>query len=396
MGSSTESVEHPMSFLLADDYVFDFPQTGDIREGQVVAHRNSEILIDIGSKSEGIIFGSELENMDKGTREKLTVGNWVSVFVVSPEDRNGNIILSYSKAMEEEDWRTAVELLESQDVFSGNIIGANRGGVLVKLGYVRGFIPASQLSVEHRANSRGATNEEKLRSLIGEEVTAKVIEVDRSRNRLILSERAAMKEIRAAQRATLMDELQEGDVREGYVVNIADFGAFVDIGGVQGLVHLSELSWKRISHPSEVVMVGDTIDVVVISVDKDRGRVALSLKRMQPDPWSIVNETYDVGALVEVTITKITNYGAFARLNDDFALEGLIHVSEMASEHIEHPQDVVEKGQVVAARIIRIDSQQRQLGLSMKQVASAEYMEADLAAASNADNTDNTDNADTE
>jgi small subunit ribosomal protein S1 len=205
---------------------------------------------------------------------------------------------------------------------------------------------------------------------------------------LILSERAAMKEIRAAQRATLLDELQEGDVREGYVVNIADFGAFVDIGGVQGLVHLSELSWKRISHPSEVVSVGDTIDVVVISVDIERGRVALSLKRMQPDPWSIVNEAYEVGALVEVTITKITNYGAFARLNDDYALEGLIHVSEMANEHIEHPQDVVEKGQIVAARIIRIDSQQRQLGLSIKQVASAEYMEADLAAASNADNAD--------
>lgn len=382
MGGTAESAEHPMSFLLADDYQFDFPQSGDIREGQVVAHRNNEILIDIGSKSEGIIFGPELDGMDKGTREKLAVGEWVSVYVVNPEDKNNNIVLSYEKAMEEEDWRTAVDLLETQEIFSGNIIGANRGGVLVKLGFVRGFIPASQLSVEHRSSSRGATNEEKLRSLIGVEVTAKVIEVDRSRNRLILSERAAMKEIRAAQRATLMDELKEGDVREGYVVNIADFGAFVDIGGVQGLVHLSELSWKRISNPSEEVSVGDTIEVLVISIDKERGRVALSLKRMQPDPWSLVNDAYQVGELVEVTITKITNYGAFARLNDDYALEGLIHVSEMSSEHIEHPQDVVERGLIVAARIIRIDSQQRQLGLSMKQVASIEYMEADLASAS--------------
>ena len=380
MGSSAENVEHPMSFLLEEDYEFDFPQSGDIREGEVVAHRGSEILIDIGSKSEGIISGSELDHMDQETREKLAVGNWVSVYIVSPEDRDGNIVLSYAKAVEEEDWKRAVELLESQDTYSGKIIGSNRGGVLVKLGLVRGFIPASQLSIEHRSNSHGDSNEEKLRSLIGEEFTAKVIEVDRSRNRLILSERAAMKEIRAAQRANLLEELEEGDVREGYVVNIADFGAFVDIGGVQGLVHLSELSWKRISHPTEEVSVGDTIEVQVINVDQDRGRVALSLKRMQADPWTIVNETYQVGELVEVTITKITSYGAFARLNDDYALEGLIHISEMASEHIEHPQEVVEKDQIVAARIIRIDSDQRQLGLSIKQVASEEFLEADLAA----------------
>lgn len=385
MGGSVEQVDHPMSFLLDDDYDFDFPQTGDIREGQVVANRNSEILIDIGSKSEGVISSSELDGMDDETRERLAVGNWVSVYIVSPEDKNGNIILSYSKAVEEEDWNRAAELLESQEVYSTDIIGANRGGVLVKLGFVRGFIPASQLSVEHRSNSQGDSNEEKLRSLIGQEATAKVIEVDRSRNRLILSERAAMKEIRAAQRANLMDELEEGDVREGFVVNIADFGAFVDIGGVQGLVHLSELSWKRITHPSEVVSVGETIEVMVINVDQDRGRVALSLKRLEPDPWTIVNETYQEGELVEVTITKITNYGAFARLNDDFALEGLIHVSEMANDHIEHPHDVVEREQIVAARIIRIDSEQRQLGLSMKQVASAEFLEADLAAATSAE-----------
>jgi small subunit ribosomal protein S1 len=379
MGSSAENAEHPMSFLLEEDYEFDFPQSGDIREGEVVAHRGSEILIDIGSKSEGIISGSELDHMDQETKEKLAVGNWVSVYIVSPEDRDGNIVLSYAKAVEEEDWKRAVELLESQDTYSGKIIGSNRGGVLVKLGLVRGFIPASQLSIEHRSNSHGDTNEEKLRSLIGEEFTAKVIEVDRSRNRLILSERAAMKEIRAAQRANLLEELEEGEVREGYVVNIADFGAFVDIGGVQGLVHLSELSWKRISHPTEEVSVGDTIEVQVINVDQERGRVALSLKRMQADPWTIVNETYQVGELVEVTITKITSYGAFARLNDDYALEGLIHISEMASEHIEHPQEVVEKDQIVAARIIRIDSDQRQLGLSIKQVASEEFLEADLA-----------------
>jgi small subunit ribosomal protein S1 len=190
-----------------------------------------------------------------------------------------------------------------------------------------------------------------------------------------------MKEIRAAQRARLLDELAEGDKRQGRVVNLADFGAFVDLGGVEGLVHLSEISWRRVMHPSEVLEVGQQVEVYVIGVDRERNRVALSLKRLEPDPWESVEQQYRVGQLVEATITKLTKYGAFARVSDGFEMEGLIHISELAEERVNVPQDVVEEGQVVAARVIRIDSKQRQLGLSLRQVSSAEYVESDLAQA---------------
>ncbi len=378
--NAPDGAEHPMSFFLNDDYFPELPQSGEIREGQVVAHRSFEVLIDIGAKSEGIIPGEELESLDSDTRELLTVGNSIPVYIVNPEDQNGNIILSYSKAVEEEDWLKAQELLDSQEVYKGNIIGYNRGGVLMMFGQVRGFIPASQLSNHHRTKEK--SGDERLQELVGQTVTVKVIEVDRSRNRLILSEKAAMKEIKAAQRQELLGDLEEGEIRDGRIVNLADFGAFVDIGGIEGLVHLSELSWKRVNHPADLVEVGDEVQVFILSVDEERGRVALSLKRLEPDPWTKVDELYKEGELVEVTITKLTKYGAFARLDDDYSLEGLIHISELSNDHVDLPQEIIETGQVVSARIIRVDSDRRQLGLSLKQVASADYLENDLAIAS--------------
>lgn len=377
-GNTAENA-HPMSFLLSDEFDLSFPHAGEIREGEVVAHRNNEILIDIGAKSEGIIPNTEVDTMDSDTKSLLAVGNTIPVYVVNPDDSNGNIILSYAKAMEEGDWDNAQKLHESQDIYKGKIIGYNKGGVLVRMGMVRGFVPASQLDNGRRYNSQ--SNEERLRSLVGEEIIARVIEVDRSRNRLILSERAAAKEIRQEQRKQILGQLGEGDVCEGRVVNLADFGAFVDIGGLEGLVHLSELSWKRVNHPSELLAIGDEVQVHVLNVDRERGRVALSLKQLEPDPWEKVEETYAEGQLVEVTISKLTKYGAFARLNDEYELEGLIHISELSEDRVNHPRDVVQKGQVVAVRIIRVDSDQRQLGLSLKQVASDRFIEADLAMA---------------
>lgn len=378
--NAPDGAEHPMSFFLNDDYFPELPQPGEIREGQVVANRSFEVLIDIGAKSEGIIPGEELESMDSDTRELLTVGNSIPVYIVNPEDQNGNIILSYSKAVEEEDWLKAQELLDNQEVYKGNIIGYNRGGVLMMFGQVRGFIPASQLSNHRRTKEK--SGDEGLQKLVGQTVTVKVIEVDRSRNRLILSEKAAMKEIKATQRQELLGDLEEGEIRDGRIVNLADFGAFVDIGGIEGLVHLSELSWKRVNHPADLVEVGDEVQVFILSVDEERGRVALSLKRLEPDPWTKVDELYKEGELVEVTITKLTKYGAFARLDDDYSLEGLIHISELSNDHVDLPQEIIETGQVVSARIIRVDSDRRQLGLSLKQVASADYLENDLAIAS--------------
>jgi small subunit ribosomal protein S1 len=204
----------------------------------------------------------------------------------------------------------------------------------------------------------------------------KVIEIDRSRNRLILSERAAMREWRRQHKEQLLAELQEGDIRTGEVISICDFGAFVDLGGADGLVHLSELSWRRVAHPSEVVQVGDEVEVYVINVDRDRKRIGLSLKRLGPDPWSVVAERYHVGQLVEGTITKLVKFGAFARIFDD-DIEGLIHLSELSEERISHPREVVQEGDVRTLRIIRIDPEQRRIGLSLKRVASSEYLEVD-------------------
>lgn len=384
-GSAAESAEHPMNFVLSDDFDLGFPQTGEIREGQVVAHRSNEILVDIGAKSEGIISGREVETMDSETRDLLAVGNMVSVYIVDPDDQDGNIILSFSKAMEEEDWQKAQELMDSQEVYEGRVIGYNKGGVLVRLGRVRGFVPASQLSSTRKFGNVRSSTEDRLREIVGEEILTRVIEVDRSRNRLILSERAATKEIREAQRAKLLEELSEGDVRDGRVVNLADFGAFVDIGGLEGLVHLSELSWKRVNHPSEVLKLGGHVQVYVLNVDRERNRVALSLKKLEPDPWTNIDNMYQEGQLVEVTITKLTKYGAFARLDDDYELEGLIHISEMSEDRVNHPRDIVHKDQVVTARIIRIDAEQRQLGLSIKQVTSDQYLDADLSFFENAE-----------
>lgn len=378
--NAPEGAEHPMSFLLDDDYYLDLPQPGEIREGQVVADESFEVLIDIGAKSEGIITSEELDSLDPDTRDLLSVGNSIPVYVVNPEDQDGNIILSYKKAVEEEDWLEAQKLLDNQDVYKGDIVGYNRGGVLMMFGQVRGFIPASQLSNHRR--TREKPGQEGLQELVGQSITVKVIEVDRSRNRLILSEKAAMKEIRAAKRQQILSDLEEGNICDGRIVNLADFGAFVDIGGIEGLVHLSELSWKRVNHPADLVEVGDEVQVYILNVDEDRGRVALSLKRLEPDPWTKIDELYKEGELAEVTITKLTKYGAFARLEDDYSLEGLIHISELSNEHVDLPQEIVETGQVVTARIIRVDSDRRQLGLSLKQVASAEYLENDLAVAS--------------
>jgi small subunit ribosomal protein S1 len=380
-----EGNSHPMSFLLSEDFSVGLPQPGETRTGVVVAFRNNEVLVDIGAKSEGIIPGREYESLDAESREQLALGKEVVVYIVDPEDKNDNIILSYTKAIEEQDWEIAQQLLENQNVYQGKVISYNRGGVLVKLGHVRGFVPASQLSNIRHLGNQGESNEEQLRKIVGENIHTKVIEVDRSRNRLILSERAAAKEIRAAQRAELLEDLEDGQIRDGRVVNLADFGAFVDIGGIEGLVHLSELSWKRVNHPSEKLQVGENIQVYVLNVDHERKRVALSLKRLEPDPWTIIEEQYQVGQLVEVSITKLTKYGAFARINDDYELEGLIHISELSEDHVKHPKDIIQKGQVVAARIIRIDPDQRQLGLSLKQVASDRFMETDLARAEESD-----------
>lgn len=375
--SANPNGSHPMDFFLTQDFDLIIPKTGETYRGIVVAHnQNNEILVDIGAKSEGIISNREVDSLPPEVLQELAIGCEVPVYVLAAEDDRGNILLSYGQAVAAEGWDQARRLQESQDVFKAKITGFNKGGLLTNIHQVRAFIPASQLGLPL---TPGSDTEAHLKQFVGQTLETRVIEVDPSRNRLILSARDAVKKMREKKRTQMLTELTEGDICEGKVVNLESFGAFVDIGGLQGLVHLSELSWKRINNPAEILEVGDTIEVYILGVDNDKQRVALSIKRLESDPWTTIDEQYKEGQLVEVTITKLERYGAFAQLNDDFGLEGLIHISELADERVQKPSDVIRTKQVVTARIIRIDRDKRQLGLSLKQVVSGQFMDMDLA-----------------
>ena len=368
-----------MSDFADADYGYKRVKYGDIVAGTVVRVEPREILIDIGAKSEGVVAQKELEGMSPDAINKIQIGEQVLAFVLKSEDREGNVVLSLSRAQMERDWRDAEDLLKSEAVFEAQVAGFNKGGLIVRVGKVRGFVPATQLeSIPRRksdAHGTGATDaeasESDLSALVGKKLRLKIIELDRERNRLILSERAAMRDWRKEQKERLMSELKEGDVRSGVVTSVTDFGAFVALGGVDGLIHLSELSWAKINHPRDLLQVGDKVDVKVLSVDRERQRIALSLKRLQAEPWTTVEDRYQVGQLVTGTITKLASFGAFARLDDN--IEGLIHISELSEKRIQHPKEVVKEGETLTLRVIRIDAARRRLGLSLKRVADEDF-----------------------
>lgn len=363
---------------LVDDFQYKPLKSGDVRDGIIVSISPSEILVDVGAKSEGFVHQREMERMGKEYLDSLNVGDSVVVYVVRPEDRDGNIVLSLSRAQQERDWRDAEALLESGEIFESAVIGFNRGGVICRVGKVRGFIPASQLVT--KGEIKPDTNEEnRYASMVGKSLWLKVVELDRKRNRLILSERLAQRERRRSRKDELLSELKKGDVRKGRISSLAKFGAFVDLGGADGLIHLSELSWSRVNHPNEVIQVGDEVQVYVLNVDRERKRIGLSLRRLEPEPWSVVHDRYSVGQVVEGVITKLASFGAFARV--DGTLEGLIHISELANHRVTHPREVVKEGDVLNLRIIRIDPARRRMGLSLKRAAEEEYAEVDWRAA---------------
>jgi small subunit ribosomal protein S1 len=363
------------SLLEQEGLGIDFPQQGEIRDGVVASISPGQILVSVGTKSEGIISGKELEIIPRDELAALTVGQTIPVYVINPEDQNGNLVLSYVRARESQDWIKAEELRDSKEMFHSSIIGFNKGGLIVPMGGLRGFVPASQISLSRRAGMKGDTPEQRWQEMVGQEIDVCVIEVDRERRRLILSERAASTETRETIKERVIDELNEGDVRRGRVTSLADFGAFVNINGADGLVHLSEISWDRIQHPSEVLKVGQEVDVKVISVDRDKRRIGLSIRQLQDDPWSRQISEYEVGQLVEGTITRLTKFGAFARLKDD--LEGLIHISEISEKRIEHPKEVLHEGDAITLRIIKIDPTNHRVGLSLRRVESMAFAEMD-------------------
>jgi small subunit ribosomal protein S1 len=374
------------SLLNEQELNIDLPQVGEIRSGVIASVSPSQILVSIGAKSEGVISGRELDQLTAEERDALQVGQEVHVFVINPEDANGNVVLSLKRAQEELSWENVERLVTSDEVVDSKIMGFNKGGLIVAVEGLRGFVPSSQISAMRRGQSTGDTPEQRWQKMIGQPISVRVIEVDRERRRLILSERAASTESRQSIKERVIEELEEGKVYTGRVTSLANFGAFININGADGLVHLSELSWEHIEHPREVLEVGQEVKVKVINVDREKKRIGLSVRALQDDPWKSRVEKYSVGQLVEGVITRLTKFGAFARLEGD--IEGLIHISEIAEHRIEHPKEVLKEGEVKSLRVIRIDPDQHRIGLSLRKVDSAAFADKDfklLTAEFNAD-----------
>ncbi len=365
---------NPMHQYLEQEFGQVVPRRNEIMEGIILDVTPNEVVVDIGCKAEGIVSARDLERVPPEVKAKLRPGAKVHVFVLRPEDANGHSVLSLSRALSESDWKLAEDLLASGEVYEGTVADANRGGLIVNVGRVRGFVPASQVaSLRLPRGMNDDEREQALKELTGNPIAVKVMELDRRRNRLILSERAAAREWRLEQKERLLDELKEGDVRKGVVSSLCDFGAFVDLGGADGLIHLSELSYSRVGHPKQVLQVGQQVEVYVLGVDHERRRIALSLKRLKAEPWTMVEQNYSIGQRVTGTITNVTDFGAFARLDED--IEGLIHISELSDQRIGHPSEVVKVGDQVELRVIRIDSARQRLGLSLRRVNDDTYFE---------------------
>ena len=374
-----DSPENNMSMeeLLAKQDIgdYDFPKKGETRKGTIASISAGQILVSIGTKSEGLITGKEYENIPPDVLAKLQVGQEIDVFVIDPEDNSGNVVLSYRNALEANSWKQAEDLKESGDTIQSEIIKFNKGGLIVPVGTLMGFVPASQISLSRRATMSGETPEARWAKMVGEPITVRVIEVDRERRRLILSERAASSETRDSLKERVIDELKEGQVVTGRVTSLAEFGVFVNVNGADGLVHLSEISWDRITHPNEVLKVGQEVKVKVISIDREKKRIGLSIRQLMSDPWDKKAAEFQVGQLVEGTITRLTKFGAFARLADD--IEGLIHISEISEKRIDHPKEVLKEGDTCTLRIIKIDNDNHRIGLSLRRVDSMAYADMD-------------------
>ena len=353
---------------------------GDVVEGIVMrADPGAEgILLNVGHKAEGHVPANEMKSMSPEDVEQLSVGDTILAMVIRGETDEGSAILSVDRAAGEVGWKILQDAMEAGERVEGKIIGFNRGGAIVMTESVQGFVPMSQLATVSRDRARSAAqggtagDEQPQESPdIGRTIELKVLELNRGRNRAILSERQAMQEVREERKAKLIDELTEGEVRRGRVTGISTFGAFVDLGGADGLIHISELSWSNVNSPDDIVKVGQEVDVMVLRVDAEQRKIALSLKRLQPEPWETIEERYEVGGIVDGVVTKLTDFGAFARVED--AVEGLIHISELTTRIISHPREVVREGDAVRLKVLRIEPERRRLGLSLKQAEPEEF-----------------------
>src|SRR6185503_12353950 len=344
------------AFLAAIDETIKYFNDGDIVEGVIVKVDRDEVLLDIGYKTEGVIPSRELSiKHDVDPNEVVSVGDEVEALVLTKEDKEGRLILSKKRAQYERAWGTIEELKEKDEAVKGTVIEVVKGGLILDIG-LRGFLPASLVEMRRVRD---------LQPYVGKEIEAKIIELDKNRNNVVLSRRAWLEQTQSEVRHTFLNTLSKGQIRKGVVSSIVNFGAFVDLGGVDGLVHVSELSWKHIDHPGEVVEVGQEVTVEVLDVDMDRERVSLSLKSTQEDPWQQFARTHQIGQVVPGRVTKLVPFGAFVRVEE--GIEGLVHISELAERHVEIPEQVVQVGQEILVKVIDIDLDRRRISLSLKQ-----------------------------
>jgi small subunit ribosomal protein S1 len=332
---------------------------GQIRNGLILEIKPREIIVDLGTKQDGIVRSEDLERLDEQFRSSLKVGDEVPVYILNPRDVDDNLIVSINMGLQRYDWEKARDLLKTEEVDNVRVVGNNRGGILVRWRRLEGFIPSSHLTSINVADKRENSND-----LMGKELIVKVIEVDQDRRRLIFSEREAQKEWRAQQKARLLAELKEGDVVSGTVTGLRDFGAFVNLGGADGLIHVSELAWHRVDHPRDVLHVGDVIDVYILNLDRESNRIALSRKRLLRDPWEVAAERYHEGQLVEGTVTNVVDFGAFVAL--DNGLEGLLHLSEMGDGSLKEPHSYLQKGDRLNLRISHLEPEKRRVGFTQR------------------------------
>ena len=350
---------------------------GEVVDGEVMGFsEDGGILVNIGHKSEGVVQQREMRSLSQEDVQNMRIGDQIITYVLRPESADNAAILSIDRALGETGWRELEKCLEDNETVEGSILGFNKGGAIVDVRKVQGFVPMSQLvSVARdifrdRSETEEDTDAEARRMQrqadeTGKTLQLKILEINRSRNRAIFSERQAVQEWRDAQKARLVQELQVGEVRKGVVTGISSFGAFVDLGGADGLVHISEMSWGPVGRPEDVVSIGDELDVYVLRVDVENKKIALSLRRLEPEPWETIHERLHVDDIVDAQITKLTNFGAFARVEGN--IEGLIHISELSDRVIGHPREVVQEGEDVRLKVLRIEPERRRLGLSLKQ-----------------------------
>ncbi|HEV3036033.1 MAG TPA: 30S ribosomal protein S1 [Solirubrobacteraceae bacterium] len=339
------------------DATFRAIEEGEVVTGHVVRIDKDEVLVDIGYKSEGVIPANELSiRKAVDPNEEVHLGEEVDAIVMTKEDQDGRLIMSKKRARFEKAWRRIETAAESGEPVEGTVIEVVKGGLIIDLG-VRGFLPASLVDIRRVPN---------LDEYMGTKIETKVIELNRSRNNVVLSRRAVLEEERKEVRQQILDRLQPGLVVEGQISNIVDFGAFVDLDGIDGLIHISELSWSHVNHPSEILNIGDTVKVKVLDIDRDRQRISLGLKQTQEDPWQRIVDTYNVGDELAGKVTKVVTFGAFVEILD--GVEGLVHISELAAHHVESPREIVHPGDEIRVKILEIDSERRRLSLSAKRV----------------------------